>query len=142
MSLRESAARASESASLELAFYVPRGYALGAADPRNLTDAAGLHPALNLFPLVGNLADALSTLHVLETVPGAYEANPVMRPVVTAGAVPWLLLKAGVGVGMGLYADSLARRGRATQAKWIAALGGAIPTGLAIHNMRVAEAHG
>lgn len=138
MSLKESADKAAASADLSLAFhhYAPNPkYTLGVADPRHLVDSAGLHPALNAAPILGNLADAASTARAIDR--GGIEANPLVRPVIDRGGNGALFaVKAGVGIGLALAADKLARDGHKRAAKVLAILGGAVPLGAAIHNER------
>ena len=129
MNLREQAE--AKVLSLKFEHYAPKH----ALDPRNLVDRDGLHPALNALPVVGNMADAVSTDRKLGQ--GAREANPVMKGVIDKGGMgAFYAVKLGLGIGMALAADAFARKGHTRIAKTLAVLSGAVPLAAAVHNSR------
>lgn len=122
MTLREEAERAAEG---------------GRFDARGpLRSDSGLGVADKAAPIVGQLADAASTLYALDRNPAAREANRIVARL-TDRPTLFVVGKAAVGVSVALLADFAAHHGRPRAARWMARLAGALGVGVAVHNVRV-----
>jgi hypothetical protein len=92
----------------------------------------GLHKVDKAAPIVGQVADAVSTIVVIKK--GGKEQNPFMRPI--AGNAPVLLVvKAAVGVMFAASGEVLAKNGHRKLGKGLAWFGAALGFGAAAHNM-------
>lgn len=109
---------------LDRAFYLPK-----------VVEKQGLHPGLYAFPVLGNLADAITTHIAINR--GAVEANPIVRPVVESSLPLFYATKLGVGLVTSVIANKLHKQGNRRTAKVISIIGGATPMGFAIHNINV-----
>lgn len=94
---------------------------------------AGLSAVEKAAPIVGQLADAVSTIAVLRQ--GGHETNPVMRPI--AGNAPALLIvKGAVGLVFAASGEVLTRHGHRRLGRAVSWFGAAIGFGAAAHNAR------
>jgi hypothetical protein len=93
---------------------------------------AGLHPALKYGPAAAHLADALSTLKVIQG--GGRELDPVLEPFADNPAA-LVGTKVIGGLAMGLLADLLAKKGHRNWAKAAAGLNIGVPLGAAGLNL-------
>ena len=93
----------------------------------------GLHPAFDASPIVGGLADAISTHVAINR--GGREANPVMAPLTKSWPV-WYAAKLALGVGFSTAGHLLAKSGRRRAGKALDLIAGAFGAGAAVHNLR------
>ncbi len=100
--------------------------------------AAQESPRLDLKPAValavGSGLDLASTLYALHSTPGAVEGNPLLAQ----GGTPGLIgMKLGTTAGLIWAMTKISHQGHPTAAKVIGYVGGAVLSGVAVHNVRV-----
>lgn len=93
-------------------------------------------------PIIGQAADAASTLIALHRIPDAMEGNPFVRPVVKDGRSigrnsVFVAGKLAVGAGFALASHLLAKDGHRTSAKVFSGLSTALGVGASLHNLGV-----
>lgn len=116
---------------------------VGELDLTRLHELAGdLHGAAHIGtlwfapPIVGQAADAATTLYVLSRTPGTYEANPAMAPLVRKPGA-FVAVKLAMGAGLAFASHLLARDGHTRAAKVLSVGAGALGVAAAVHNLGV-----
>ena len=99
---------------------------------RVYTLGKGLHPGFDAAPIVGQLADAIST-HVLLDSGRFREGNPIMRPLTKSWPL-WYAAKLAVGVGISTVGHLFAKQGHRRTGKVLDVIGGALGVGPAVLN--------
>lgn len=85
-------------------------------------------------PVVGQAADAASTLLVLSKVKNAHEANPIVAQVVGKPAL-FVGLKLAGGAGLAFTSHILAKQGHVRAAKIFSGAATVLGVGAAVHNV-------
>ena len=98
-----------------------------------------LSPIFSYAPLIGQLADLLTTNRALR-FPDVVEGNPLMQPLVATPFFP--IAKIGLGLATGMLAQKLARDGHRNQAKIVSVLGFAAGFLPAVNNFRLIQKRG
>lgn len=111
---------------------------VGPPDPKVIRKAVergdkkrGIHPAFKYGPAIAHGLDALSTDIALNN--GRKEGNPVLAPFAGNDAALYAT-KIGVGLGMGLLADHLHRKGHKTAGNIIGSINITLPIAAAAYN--------
>jgi hypothetical protein len=87
-------------------------------------------------PVLGQIADAVSTLYALQKNPRAREGNPAMVPLVKHPPL-FVATKLVIGLGVAYVADELAEAGHKRIGRVLAWGSGLLGAGLAVHNTRL-----
>lgn len=111
---------------------------VGPPDPKELRAAIergdkrkGVHPALKWGPLLAHGLDALTTDIAINR--DGKEANPILAPFAGNDAALYAT-KLGIGLGTGLLADHLAKKGHKTAGQIIGSINITLPIGAAAYN--------